>query len=52
MLEWLPKLSGPDVAVLLLTIGLCLSASRVGQVGDLVGHLIARLRAAAPADKK
>ena len=38
MPEWLPRLTVPDLCILLLTIGLCMSASRVGAVGDFLGR--------------
>jgi len=41
MPEWLPKLTVPDLCVLLLTIGLCMAASRIGAVGDFLGRLFA-----------
>jgi hypothetical protein len=39
MPQWLPKLTLPDLAVVLLTVGLCLAASRVPDVGDFIGRL-------------
>jgi hypothetical protein len=42
MPDWLPKLTLPDLGVVLLTIGLCMAASRVNRVGDLIGKLFGR----------
>jgi hypothetical protein len=34
MNRWLPKLAGPDLVAVLITLFLILSASRVRQLGD------------------
>jgi len=39
MPQWLPRLTFPDLCVVLLTIGLCMTASRVSAVGDFLGRL-------------
>ena len=42
MPEWLPKLTIPDFCILVLTVGLCMAASKVGVVGDFLGRLFSR----------
>jgi hypothetical protein len=39
MPHWLPKLTLPELGVVLLTIGLCMTASRIGAAGDFVERL-------------
>jgi hypothetical protein len=41
---WFPPLTKPEVGLVLLTVFLCLSASRVSQVGDLLGRLLGLTR--------
>jgi hypothetical protein len=42
--HWFPSLTKPEIGLVLLTTFLCLSASRVGQVGDLLGRLLGMTR--------
>jgi hypothetical protein len=42
--HWFPPLTKPEIALVLLTTFLCLSASRVGQVGDFLGRLLGLTR--------
>ena len=42
MPEWLPRLTLPDLCVVLLTIGLCMTASRVSVFGDFLGRLLGK----------
>jgi len=44
MPEWLPKLTLPDLCVVLLTIGLCMTASRVSVFGDFLGRLFGKTK--------
>jgi len=44
MPHWLPALTKPEIGLVVLTVFLCLSASRVGQVGDLIGRWLGLTR--------
>jgi hypothetical protein len=44
MNRWLPRLSGPDLVVALLTLALILSASRVRWLGDWLDDRFRRLK--------
>jgi hypothetical protein len=46
MPQWLPRLTLPEIGVVLLTIGLCMTASRIGAVGDLLARLFGAGRGA------
>jgi hypothetical protein len=43
-MSWFPPLTTPEIGLVVLTVFLCLSASRVSQVGDLIGRLIGLTR--------
>jgi hypothetical protein len=43
-MTWFPALTKPEIGLVLLTTFLCLSASRVSRVGDLLGRLLGLAR--------
>jgi len=48
MNRWLPKLEGPDLVAVLITLALILSASRVGWLGDWLDERFRKLRGGPP----
>jgi hypothetical protein len=44
MNRWLPRLAGPDLVAVLITLVLILSASRVRQLGDWLDDRYRRLK--------
>ena len=47
---WLPRLTIPDLCVVLLTIGLCMTASRISTFADFLGRLFTGKRASGHED--
>jgi hypothetical protein len=48
MNRWLPRLEGPDLVAVLITLFLILSASRVRRLGDWLDDQYRRLRNGRP----
>ena len=48
MNRWLPRLEGPDLVAVLITLALILSASRVRWLGDWLDERLRKLRSGPP----